>query len=97
MHTDIFVQTNSHAHVCRGEAVRFFHHHKDEEWFWERYDPEGRKAAKAHRAQLAQQYKEALYNEEIDWTALELPGLIMEVCLSVCLVVCPSDCPLFIL
>ena len=62
----------------RGDAVRFFNAHREEEWFWERYDPVGRRAARNSKIRMVQANKEAFYDGEMDWETLTVPGVVME-------------------
>ena len=64
--------------INKGEAMRFFNAHKDEEWLWERYNPEGKARVLARRAAAAKAEQDRFYSTELDWDTLWVPGLVME-------------------
>jgi hypothetical protein len=75
----------------RGDAVRFFNAHREEEWFWERYDPVGRRSARSSKIKMVQANKDAFYDGELDWETLTVPGVVMETDLGVKAVVKTAD------
>jgi len=61
----------------RGEAVRCFHEHKDEEWFWEKYHPDGQMRMWELRSSEARENYETFCQKDVNWDTLDMPGVVM--------------------
>ncbi|EKX37430.1 hypothetical protein GUITHDRAFT_116391 [Guillardia theta CCMP2712] len=61
----------------RGEAVRCFHEHQDEEWFWEKYHPDGHVKMFELRSSEARENYEAFCQKEVNLDTLDMPGVVM--------------------
>ena len=60
-----------------GEAMRFFTHHSDEQWFWERYHPEGQALLAKVRAEETRGHVEQCL-KELDLQTLKPIGFVMQ-------------------
>eukprot|EP00960_Hanusia_phi_P049066 759338-Hanusia_phi.AAC.2 len=65
-----------------GEAVRCFHEHKDEEWFWEKYHPDGQMRMWELRSSEARENYETFCQKvtplnDVNWDTLDMPGVVM--------------------
>ena len=60
-----------------GEAMRFFTHHSDEQWFWERYHPEGQALLANVRAEETRGHMEQCL-KELDLQTLKPIGFVMQ-------------------